>query len=257
MKTPITKSPNRNSKAPLSLSGMITLFQRPEENISYRLVTCRDDYLKVLNLRRESYSHGGKIEENAPLKNLICPTDRLSEIVMAFQDDVLVASASLFLPHSENAVLDTQRTAPPGHAKDFPAKTDCIEISRLCILPDYQGKGTFNTFISEIYRRSLLSGRRYVISSSSPTLIPLYRRLGFKATDINYPHPDLLQIPHTIIVLDLHWPLSGWRISPKIWQKYYKCGSQKAPPSYYYNMPKLYKMCLMLQTIIAVFISAR
>ena len=255
MKTLITQSPAKNSHAPLSFSGMITLFQRPVGKISYRLVTCRDDYLKVLNLRRDSYSHGGKIEENAPLKTLICPTDRLSEILMAFHGDVLVASASLFLPLSEDTVLDTQRTAPAS--KDLPAKTDCIEISRLCILPDYQGKGTFNTFISEIYRRCLLSGRRYVVSSSSTPLIPLYKRLGFKATGLNYRHPDLLQIPHTIIVLDLHWPLSGWRISPKIWQKYYKCGSKRAPASYYSNMPPLYKMCLILQTIIAVFISAR
>ena len=113
----------------------------------------------------------------------------------------MVSSIALTFP-SEDTTLDTERALPSGYPSGFPAKTTIMELSRLCIDPEYQKGDILIRIFEHAYRVFSTSGREVAITSSDDTLWPTYEKIGFKKTGLTYPHPVLNGIPHHILRID-------------------------------------------------------
>ena len=114
-------------------------------------------------------------------------------------------------------------------------------------------KGLFKAIISEVFRRALLSGRRYIVTSTSDALLNTYLKIGFQTVGLSYDHPDLSLTPHSIIFMDIKHPLTGWGIAPQIWRRYYGRRSLSAPNKWHRNLSFSHRSCLTFQVLCAWF----
>ena len=221
------------------------LLDRPfrYRKLEFKVASSQTDYLSILKLRKQSYISVGKIKRNLPLEHMACQTDRISRILMVWYKNKLIGSVSLTFPRGRKDTLDIERSLSAKKKSRISNKKYIMEISRLCIHRSYRGSGLFKAIISEIFRRALISGRRYIVTSASYNLLETYQKMGFRTTGIRYKHPDFAKIPHTILFMDLRHPISGWGISPRIWQRYYGRRSIHAPTIWREKLSVTHKTC--------------
>ena len=113
-------------------------FQTSSLKLSKTTRYCRteQEYKEVLKLRYKSYlTRVDNIDENVDLQIFADDYDSRSRIVMLYHQQKLVASVRVVFCKDNQKMEIENYIELPEH---FPDKEDCMEISRLCIDPDYR-----------------------------------------------------------------------------------------------------------------------
>jgi len=190
--------------------------RKVSNNFTYRFARDQNEYEKVLALRRKSYLAALKIDTKVGLGGMAAPLDHLSRIMTVYQGDNLVASLALTFPGLDNE-LDTERSLENGLPKGFPPRDSIMELSRLCIDPEFQKGDILIRIFEHSYRVFATSGRQVAITSTDDKLWPTYKKIGFRKTGLSYAHPTLNGLKHDIIRIDLKDVLIGRRVPLLAW----------------------------------------
>ncbi len=188
----------------------------------FRFANNARQYQQVLELRLSTYKHAGKLAANTDVAAMRAPLDSASRILTVYHRDQLIASCAMAFPASHDTVLDTERALPGGYPADLPSKLEIIEISRLCVHPDYRQGDILVRMFEQMYRVCLASDRSYMISSADRKLWPLYKSIGFQKTAYRYDHPVFTGIEHTIISIHLDTPLLAKGLPHARWVHLYR-----------------------------------
>ncbi|MBW8888511.1 MAG: hypothetical protein JF616_12210 [Fibrobacteres bacterium] len=151
--------------------------------LDFSYAVTREDYAKVLELRKEAYTRVGKVRAGAKPEDMVFAWDNSSRILCAFHGDVLVASAAICFANSEDDVLVGETIFPgnrfPG---PIPPRRTMFEINRLCMHRGYRGGDVREAIFEQIARVFLESGREWFYCLCDRYLKPIYLSVGFEDT---------------------------------------------------------------------------
>ena len=109
--------------------------------------------------------------------------DKRSRIVCIYHQRKLVASARMVFCEANDAMELERYVALP---KDFPRKERSMEISRLCVDPNYRKSDLLLSLFKELTYIGLLSNRDYVVLTSPCELLSHYKKLGAKSLGMEF-----------------------------------------------------------------------
>jgi hypothetical protein len=192
------------------------------DNYKFRYVRGEDEYEEVLRLRFEAYKNAGKVKEGGTFLDMISPLDKLSRILTVYHGNLLVASITLTFPDSDDLLLDTEKNLKSGYPKNFPPKTQMMEIARLCIREGYKKSNLVVRIFQHVYRIFGTSNRRFIVTSSDDKLWPIYKSIGMRKTGLSYDHPVFKGLIHHLITMPLESIIYSQGIPPLRWNYLYR-----------------------------------
>ncbi|MGE3974745.1 MAG: hypothetical protein AB7F59_09500 [Bdellovibrionales bacterium] len=201
----------------LKRAGLVSKTQGADYEFSY--AATKEEYKEVLALRSLCYKGAGKLKADASIVASQAPLDDISRIVFVKHQGRPIASVALSFPSDEDVVLDVERGLGRKLPQGFPRKNELVEISRLCIHPDYQSSDLLIRMVQEMAKVVIQSDRRYIVSSTDEKMWPFYKVIGWKKTELEYDHPFLSNLRHTIIIGDRERKAFSVGINPLIWHE--------------------------------------
>ena len=104
--------------------------------------------------------------------------------------------------------------------KDFPRKARSMEISRLCVDPNYRKSDLLFSLFRELTYIGILSNRDYVVLTSPCELLSHYKKLGAQSLGIEF---DIKEISGSdtvrleVLMIDVKKHLKGISVNPVAW----------------------------------------
>jgi hypothetical protein len=100
---------------------------------------------------------------------------------------------------------------------DFPMATEVVDISRVCVHPDFRHCRILEALFRRAAAEIVQSGRRWLVGSASDKLLPMYRRIGCMPTSIQWKDRQFFGgAVHTVFLCDVRSALLG-RANPLVW----------------------------------------
>lgn len=189
-----------------------------EDVISFSFVENEEDFYKVLELRHLTYTKAGKLPKNLPIEDTSDNFDKKAKILVGKYKDEIVASLRLFYPDSNEELEQELYTKLPSN---FPDRKNIVEITRVCVHPDFRGSDILYNLFKQSALLIIGSNRRFVVGSSVKKLLPMYKKVGFKFTNISYIHTYLLGEEDNIFLGDAYKVITGNSINPLVWEFIY------------------------------------
>lgn len=172
------------------------------------------DYEDVLKLRLEAYQASGKLSDDVDLEFMRDEFDSRSRILTVRLNGELIGSArAMFHEIGDKTSHERYLSYPP----DFPQITECLEVSRVCVNPGYQGAGLARELAKHLALLTVKAGRKYIFLSAAEGLIDFWKDLGFRETGITYVHKQLGNLDHKLLVNDVQKSILGRGISSRSW----------------------------------------
>jgi predicted GNAT family N-acyltransferase len=190
-----------------------------ETSLEFGFVKTADDYREVLSLRKLAYSKVGKTSEDMSELAMGDLFDSKARIVVGRHQGKVVGSLRLMF-HSPDETHEYDRFVK--FPANFPKREDIVVCSRVCTHPNYRGFDLVYGLIRQLVLTALQSQRRYILGGSSEQLLPLYQKLGFEPTGLNFEHGDLNKVKEQVILGDVISILSGKTTSIDAWNYVYK-----------------------------------
>jgi ubiquinone/menaquinone biosynthesis C-methylase UbiE len=195
-------------------SGDLKHVGLPVPNLSREVVVRRaraDELMQIVQLRTLAYRHDGK--HVAP-GALIDEFDKRAVQLCAFFCGRPVAALRLMLPTDEDPSEHQRLIQWPA---DFPVAREVIDISRVCVHPDFRHCRILEALFQRTAAEVLRCGRRWMVGSATDKLLAMYRRIGCIPTRISFKDPKLFGgIAHTVFLSDVRSGLLG-RTNPLVW----------------------------------------
>jgi predicted GNAT family N-acyltransferase len=197
------------SIADLKKSGLE--LERGNNAVEFKYVRTESEYQQVLELRKLAYGSAGKLSSEESVSDIY---DSRSRIVIGVYRGRVVASTRLIYNELDDKMEHEEFVQFP---EDFPRKDEICEITRVCTHPDFRGSDILMGLFRYVAITVIQSHRKYILGCATEELLPLYRRLGFKAIGMSYKHAALNNIEHHIILGDVAAGLSGKGVNPIAW----------------------------------------
>jgi hypothetical protein len=212
--------------------------------VEFGSVRSLDDYSKVLRLRKMAYIGASKLPPDAYTQDTADAFDKRARILLGHHRDQVVASMRLMFHGPADPMEHEQFVELPA---DLPPKQDLIEITRVCTHPGYRGGDLLFELFRHAIVTSIQSGRRWILGSSTPKLLGLYKRIGCQITDLRYNHEALAGEEHVIFIGDVHRALAGRGVNPLVWNAIF------APVWEYLDVPSFVQVSAPAKVRLAVY----
>jgi predicted N-acetyltransferase YhbS len=188
-------------------------------HVDFSHVTTDDEYAQVLQLRREAYGRAKKIEEDTRADDMKDIFDFNSLILIAKVKDQVVGSVRLTYCKHPNDEFELD------HSIEIPnwiPRGQSVEISRLCVRTDFEHTDLVLGLIERCTEMANKMGMQYVISSCVDSMVPYYKKLGFKITELTFELKTLNNLLHYFILHDLRAGHRSYGMNPLYWNFTYK-----------------------------------
>lgn len=172
------------------------------------------DYEDVLDLRLSAYRESGKLSDDVDRDFMRDEFDSRSRILTVKANGKLVGSARAMF-HETGDKTSHERYLKYPH--NFPKIDECLEVSRVCVKPEYQGAGLAHELVKHLALLTIKSGRKYVYLSAAGKLVGFWTELGFRDTGVSYIHKQLGNLEHKLLINDVKKSILGKCTSAKAW----------------------------------------
>ncbi len=184
------------------------------------------DYDEILNLRFEAYQETGKLASSIDKDFMRDEFDSRSRILTVKLKEKIVGSARAMFHETGDTTSHERYLKYP---ESFPDISKCLEVSRVCVKPDFQGAGLARELAKHLSLLTIKSGRKFIYLSAAGELVQFWLDLGFKDTGVTYIHKQLGNLEHKLLINDVEKSILGREISGKAWL---------------YSYEQLYKYCV-------------
>ena len=186
--------------------------------MDFSYVSTHEDYEQVLKLRRDAYVDSGKLPSATSADKCADIFDSRARILVARYRGETVGSLRLVFPGSMDKIEQEDHVSLPA---SFPPREELVEITRVCTHPRFRGSDLLKLLFAQATKAVVESKRRYVVGSSNMEHLPIYKRIGFKPTDIFFKHQGFNGQEHVVFAGDVTRVISGLDIDPITWNVMY------------------------------------
>lgn len=192
------------------------------EQLRFTVVSTREEYQKVLYLRREAHGLTGKTPRDTDHPQKASRFDDHDRILAAFHGDELAACLGLTFPKDSDS-LPRSETLFPGKAYPvrLPPKAKMIEAHAFHTRPEYWGADLIKGMFEQVARCLILSDREWILTLATAELWPLYRRIGFRKVGASVKVDFLGGLEHHLILVHRDAWAAGRRMSPRDWNYFF------------------------------------
>jgi predicted GNAT family N-acyltransferase len=177
------------------------------------------DYDDVLQLRFDAYQDSGKLSQDLSRDFMRDDFDARSRILTVKLAGKLIGSArAMFHEQGDGTSHERYLTYPEG----FPSIAECLEVSRVCVKPDFQGVGLAHELAKHLALLTIKAGRKYIYLSASDSLKGFWLEIGFKDTGARYIHKQLSDLEHSLLINNVEESILGKNIGAKAWLNSYE-----------------------------------
>lgn len=179
---------------PLDLRQAGLAIDSVERALRFRWCESPSDFVSTLELRHAAYAATGMIEPDASPTAMGDGFDCGARILMAFHHDRLVGTARVALPSPSELNEYAGLVTLPGWITESPVGV----LSRIATDHRYRGS---DLLYSLVFRSLAVcrGSRRLVLACTTERLMPIYERVGARATDLVFRHPNLDIDEHVIV----------------------------------------------------------
>lgn len=180
-----------------------------QDQFRFGSIATEEEYAEVLKLRRDAYVRVGKRTADTSVGQMAGSLDPRSRILTVRHHGKLVGSMSMAFAPDEATVMDTQRGFPGDiYPVPLPPRRDMVEMARLCVADAYRGTDFVPRLFAEGFKQFMLTDRKWLLTSCTSEMLPLYLGIGFKTLGAVYRHHLLNGKEHHLIILakrDVTW----------------------------------------------------
>lgn len=182
--------------------------------VAFGLARSPEEYRSVLALRKHAYAGAGKVPAHAPDEAMGDELDRRARILVAWHHGHAVASLRIMV-HGEHDRWEHEEYFPWSDL--LPPKRETVEITRVCTHADFRRSDLLLGLLQHCGAEVARMGRRWLLGSATPKLVPLYGRVGCRPVPILYRHLALGGEEHQVFVGDVPGTLAGRTLSALEW----------------------------------------
>lgn len=163
-------------------------------------------------LRHLAYAGAGKVSPDAT--QVFCDAhDRRAKIVVARHKGEVVASLRLMFHGPDESFEHEAYTSLPASVD----RQRTTEITRICTHPGFRGGDLLRALLQFSALEVVRVGRPIVLGSATRKLLPLYERIGMRATGHAFAHGELAGLEHRLVVGNAQRVLAGRGVGPLVW----------------------------------------
>jgi len=183
-------------------------------SMEFSFVRTLEEYQQVLELRLLAYRTAEKIPTTFEATDMADIYDTRSRIVIGKLKGKVVATAALVF-HEYHDRLEVEENEP--WPKELPRREDMVEIIRLCTHPSYRGQDLLVSIFQFMAVTVTQARRHFVVMSCTKELVPLYKKIGMEAQNIEYRHGKFGDAAHTVLLGNVRKAMSGSVVNPLVW----------------------------------------
>jgi hypothetical protein len=162
------------------------LIQSVASGVSYDFVRSEEDWREALELRKEVYPWVRLSSQNIEVEDLRDSYDARARILLARHRGKCVGSLRLVFHGPGDCLEMLEHVDSKLIPADFPDKESLVEVTRICISPDYRKGDLLLGMLKLAIVTMLQSNRDWIVGGSEAGLLPFYAALGAKVTDLKY-----------------------------------------------------------------------
>lgn len=182
-----------------------------------------EEYEEVLQLRYKSYlTRVEAKDDKVNLQVFADDYDQRSRIVMLYHQQKMVASVRVVFCKEDEKMEIENYIELPDH---FPDKEDCMEISRLCIDPDYRRSDLLLSLFNEILLIALESKRNHALVTAPKDTAANYKRAGYRDMGVSFSIKEVMgndEVELRVMGISLPDILRAKGINPLSWHLIYE-----------------------------------
>lgn len=195
------------------------LIQSVASGVTYSFVQSEEDYRAVLELRKETYPWAQLSNQKIRLEDLGDVYDTRAKILHARHHEKSVGSLRLVFHDGDDCLEMLEHMDSKLIPADFPSKESLVEVTRICISPDYRKGDLMLGMLKMAIVTMLQHGRDWMVGGSETELLPYYNALGAKVTDLKYQWDrGGISTEVTVIIFNVRDFLNRIDVNQTIWE---------------------------------------
>ncbi|NBC22550.1 MAG: GNAT family N-acetyltransferase [Gammaproteobacteria bacterium] len=184
------------------------------KGVDYQYIKSAEDFKSVLELRLRANRENGKVPDHYTAADMADVYDTRGRILVGKYKGTIVGTARLtFTEPGERLEHEEYLTLPD----DFPRREQILECSRAATNPDFRGSDLWTTLIQHLAICAIQARRHWCVISTTPELVDMYRRLGFKATGMTYEHELYPGKTQVVMLINVPEAVMGIGVGPIYW----------------------------------------
>jgi len=184
------------------------------KGIDYQFIKSEEDFRKVLDLRLRANRDAGKVPDQYTAEDMADIFDTRSRIIVGkYRNEVVGTIRLTFFEANEQLEHENYLSLPA----DFPKSHQILECSRAATSPEFRGSDLWTTLMQHIAIVALLAKREWVLISTTPDLVPMYKKIGFKDTGQTYEHELYPGQTQVVLLINVPAAVMGVDVGPIYW----------------------------------------
>jgi predicted GNAT family N-acyltransferase len=182
--------------------------------VDYQFIKSETDFWSVLELRLRANRDSGKIPEHYTAADMADIFDTRGRIIVGKYRGSIIGTIRLtFIEAGERLEHEDYIKLPPA----FPRSEQVLECARACTSPEFRGSDLWVTLMQHIAIVALQAKRDWVLISTTPELVRMYTRLGFKETGLTYEHQLYPGKTQVVLLMNVPQAVMGVGVGPIYW----------------------------------------
>lgn len=187
--------------------------------VDYSYVKTESDFRAALELRLNANLEADKVPEDYTIDMMADIYDARSRILLGrYNGNVVGTMRATFCEDDEAFEIEDFIKLP----SNFPRRDQIVEIGRAATSPNYRRSDLWYSMIQHISIMAVQAGRPFGIASTTPNLVSMYERLGFRCADISYIHPLYPEQTQVVMTIDIHEVLPAKNVGVIAWNIVWK-----------------------------------
>lgn len=184
------------------------------KGIDYQYIKSADDFSQVLELRLRANREVGKVPDDYTAADMADLYDNRGRIIVGKYHGTVVGTVRLTFPEvGEPLEHEEYLKLPDG----FPRREQILECARAATNPEFRGSDLWTTLIQHIAIVALQAKRNWAIISTTPELVDMYKRLGFRDSGLTYEHELYPGKTQVVLMINVPEAVMGIGVGPIYW----------------------------------------
>lgn len=182
--------------------------------VDYQYIKSEEDFRQVLELRLSANREVGKVPDHYAAEDMADIYDTRGRILVGKYRGIVVGTARLSFAEAGDRLEHEEYVTLPD---DFPRRDQVLECARAATNPEFRGSDLWTTLIQHIAIVAIQARRYWVVLSTTPELVGMYLRLGFRDTGLRYEHelyPGKVQV---VLLINVPEVIMGIGVGPVYW----------------------------------------
>jgi len=218
-------------------------------------VSNAEEYAEVLKIRLDAYRAAEKVPTGFQVEDMADSFDDRSIILLCRVGGKIVATVRL-VEGDQKSPFPFESLFPISALGENKTREHFYEVSKLAILPEYQGTDILLKLFKEVARQTIIN-KRSSVCLSTRAIKKNYEIMGFKKITEEVPHPTLKQEFLALFRVNADEFIDGQKMSALAWEKVAKSVVNHLAENSFIARPRRKISHLIMRNIESIFLKIK